>query len=176
MAGILSLGKIGQIAYVAADLEAAVVAWSRATGAGPFYVISHARAASVIYQGLPVDMDISLALGYWGDMQIEFIQQHDQTPSIYLNAQATGNREVHHVGLYVDNLDEARSLCAASNHEIIQQNLIGDRGEWGGVYAQIEGALIEFISLPGDFTSHFDDMKAASTHWNGRDPIRPFGQ
>ena len=44
---------------------------------------------------------MSYAFGYLGDLMIQFIQQHDDTPSIYRDMYAAGEEGYHHAGVLV---------------------------------------------------------------------------
>jgi methylmalonyl-CoA/ethylmalonyl-CoA epimerase len=170
------LGSIGQIAYVDADMEAAVRFWTDTVGAGPFYLFEHPHMDIARYRGRPVELDISIALGYWGDLQIEIIKQHNDSPSIYLEQQRAGDRGVNHVCIYVDDLARARAACERSNSPIMQEMYVEQKGggQKGGLYADAGGSgrLIEFAVLPPAFAEAVVLIKANSQRWDGRDPLR----
>ena len=48
------------------------------------------------------EADVTYAFGYLGDDMIQFIQQHDDTPSIYRDMYRTGEEGYHHVGVLVN--------------------------------------------------------------------------
>ena len=80
---IAQLRDIMQMAYVPGDFEKAFKLWTRRIGAGPFFSLEHVKLEHGRYRGEPVEIDFSIMLGYWGDMQIELIPQHNQAPSIF---------------------------------------------------------------------------------------------
>ena len=90
-----------QQAYLVNDLDHAAQHWSRLFGAGPFVIVRHHRADHFTYRGTAQEADVSYAFGYLGDMQIQFIQQHDDSPSIYRDMYPTGEEGFHHVGVLV---------------------------------------------------------------------------
>ena len=55
-------------------------------------------------EGTPQEADVSYAFGYVGDMMIQFIQQHDETPSIYRDMYKNGEEGYHHIGVLVSDL------------------------------------------------------------------------
>ncbi len=64
-----------------------------------------------MYRDTPAEADVSYAFGYLGDMMIQFIQQHDDTPSIYRDMYAAGEEGFHHVGVLVNDYEgEKRRL------------------------------------------------------------------
>ena len=66
---IAQLGDIMQMAYVPGDCEKALKFWTRTIGAGPFFSLEHVKLEHTRYRGEPVEIDFSIMLGYWGDMQ-----------------------------------------------------------------------------------------------------------
>jgi methylmalonyl-CoA/ethylmalonyl-CoA epimerase len=70
-----------QIAFVVPDVRKAILHWN-SIGVGPFLLLPHLELGQVIYQGHKTNPDISLAIAYQGNMQIELIQQHDSVESI----------------------------------------------------------------------------------------------
>ena len=45
-----------------------------------------------MYRGTDQEADVSYAFGYLGDVMIQFIVQHDETPSIYRDMYAAARR------------------------------------------------------------------------------------
>jgi len=85
-----------QVAYFVNDLEASMQRWSDVHGAGPFVVSPHHRTDRFMYRGTDQESDVSYAFGYLGDVMIQFIVQHDETPSIYRDLYAAGEEGFHH--------------------------------------------------------------------------------
>lgn len=94
-----------QEAYLVNDLERAIHDWNRLFGAGPFVVTEHHRTDRFDYRGTAHEADVSYAFGYLGDMMIQFIVQHDDTPSIYREMYAAGEEGFHHVGCLVHDFE-----------------------------------------------------------------------
>jgi hypothetical protein len=97
-----------QQAYVVNDVERSAAEWSELFGAGPFAVRAHHRAQRFEYRGTSQEADVSYAFGYLGDMMIQFIAQHDDTPSIYRDMYAPGEEGFHHVATLVHDYPAAR--------------------------------------------------------------------
>ncbi|MFN3218981.1 MAG: VOC family protein [Acidimicrobiales bacterium] len=94
-----------QEAYLVNDIEASVQKWSDLFGAGPFVVTHHHRTDRFDYRGTDHEADVSYAFGYLGDTMIQFIQQHDDTPSIYRDMFDAGQEGFHHVGCLVHDFE-----------------------------------------------------------------------
>ena len=173
---IASLGPIMQLAFVPDDIDAALAHWTKTMGAGPFYRLSHIAADRVLYRGEPTEIDFSVLIGYWGDIQIELIEQHDDAPSIY-TAWRTQRREgLHHVCLAVDDIAHARAVCTAAGARFEQEVFLP-----GGVEAFYvdtgggPGTMVEVIAPSADMKGLFAMMRDAAKDWDGTDPVRDLG-
>ncbi len=98
---VLALHPVFQHAYLVDDIGSACERWRALHGAGPFVVVPHHRADWFTYRGTPQEADVSYAFGYLGDLQIQFVQQHDDTPSIYRDMYAPGETGFHHSAVLV---------------------------------------------------------------------------
>ena len=94
-----------QQAYLVNDLEKACHDWNRLFGAGPFVLVPHHETDRFTYRDTPQEADVSYAFGYLGDQMIQFIQQHDDTPSIYRDMYGPGEEGFHHVGVLVHDFE-----------------------------------------------------------------------
>src|SRR6056297_2860898 len=101
-------GRFFQEAYLVDDLERVTSAWAETLGAGPFIVTNHHRCDRFTYRGTDREADVSYAFGYLDDVMIQFIVQHDDTPSIYLDMYPDGPPTgvgFHHVGVLVEDFE-----------------------------------------------------------------------
>lgn len=101
----LSRYPMFQQAYLVNDLETACNDWNNLFNAGPFVLVPHHRTDRFTYRETTQEADVSYAFGYLGDMMIQFIQQHDETPSIYRDMFAAGEEGFHHVGVLVHDFE-----------------------------------------------------------------------
>lgn len=170
-----SLGPIMQIAYVPEDFEGALRYWTESVGAGPFFMLDHVKLDDVKYCGKASAPDFSMALGYWGDMQIELIQQHNDAPSIYKTWRDAGRDGVHHVCIVVDDMQAARAASARANAEIVQEGTIPGGGVIYVDPGKHAGMLVELVKLPAEALQGFAYMREQARNWDGRDPVRRLG-
>ncbi len=105
MSDRVSSYRFFQEAYLVNDLDQAIRGWSDLYGAGPFRTVMHHKTDRFHYRGTDQEADVSYAFGYLGDMQIQFIQQHDDTPSIYRDMFAAGEEGFHHVAILVHDFE-----------------------------------------------------------------------
>ena len=175
-AKITDLGEIMQLAFVPADFDGALRYWTETIGAGPFFALDHVKLDEVKYLGAPSDPDFSMALGYWGDMQIELIRQHNDAPSIYKAWRDEGQEGLHHVCILIEDMAEARAVCADAGASVAQEGLVSGGGEV--IYADPgggPGSLVEILK-PGPGThDFFAMMRDAARGWDGSEPLRRLG-
>lgn len=167
MRGLAALGVPMQLAFVPTDIDKALHYWAGIMGAGPFFHLPELSLPNCRYRGIATNPVFSLWLGYWGDMQVELIHQHDEAPSIYLDAM--DDRCLHHICLLVDDVEAA--IAAATDAEVLQQADVPG----GGAVAYVQpaqGAMVELLKPAPGTRELFQMMRAAHRDWDGRDPVR----
>jgi methylmalonyl-CoA/ethylmalonyl-CoA epimerase len=168
-----ALGEVMQLAYVPADFDAALLFWTKTMGAGPFFALNHVKLEDTRYQGAPVEIDFSMALGYWGDIQIELIRQHNDAPSIYKAWRDAGREGLHHVCILVDDMAAARRASAEAGAVIAQEAKVSGGGEV--IYVDTgggPGTMVEILKPGPGSRDFFAMMREAARGWDGRDPLR----
>ncbi len=175
---ITSLGEVFQIAFVPVDFGAALRFWTETMGAGPFYLMEHIKAEDLKYQGEPTAFDFSAAIGYWGDLQIELIQQHDATPSIYTSWLEQGQQGLHHVCVAVKDMAETRRVCAEVGATVMQEaKFRGGAAEV--IYVDTHGGpgtMVEFWKPDEAGPKFFASVRDAARGWDGSRPLRKPGE
>ena len=105
-------GPVRQIGFVVRDLDSALAAWVSA-GVGPWFVVrEHAQTA--LYRGQPCALVISVALANSGDLQVELIHQHDDTPSIFTEFLDSGREGFHQLAWWPSDFDAAVAAAEAA--------------------------------------------------------------
>ncbi len=170
---IASLGPIMQLAYLPDDIDAAIAHWL-SLGVGPFFRLNHVDYRRATHKGVETRIDFSMAIAYWGDIQIELIDQHNDAPSIYRDWRAAGREGMHHICIAVDDIGAARRECAAAGATLLQEMFL-DGVE--AIYVDPgEGApMIELIQPSPDLNALFAMMRDAARGWDGSDPVRTLG-
>src|SRR5215472_8213318 len=72
-----------QMAYVVADLDAAIHEWITRLRVGPWFVLEHFTGVDPVYRGQPSRADVRLAMSFAGHMNMELIQPNNDAPSVY---------------------------------------------------------------------------------------------
>lgn len=172
---IADLGPIMQLAYVPARIAETARFWTDVIGAGPFFHIPRTVYENTVYRGEPGRIELSIMIGYWGDMQIELIEQHCNTPSIYKSWRDAGHEGLHHVCILVDDIAPARKLVAAKGCPVAQEFFLDgseliyvDTGGGPGTMVEVHQPSPAFVGLCAM-------ARDAHREWDGRDPIRPAG-
>ncbi len=149
---------IFQHAYYVSDLEGACIKWHELHGAGPFIVAPHHRTKKFQYRGTHQEADVSYAFGYLGDIQIQLITQHDDTPSIYRDMYQAGENGFHHAGCLVNDF-------AAARERMLAQGFVNACELWAD---GVNAAYFDTRSVNGGFTEIHGDpahILAAFATW-----------
>lgn len=152
---------IFQMAYLVNDLDSSIEEWDALFGAGPFVVVEHHRTDTFDYRGTEHEADVSYAFGYLGDMMIQFIVQHDETPSIYRDMYQAGETGFHHIGILtddvrreVDRLGAAGFECATFLHaDNVDAAYVDTRS--------VNGGFTEFHGTPSNIIDSFTGWRTA---------------
>ena len=171
---ISALGDVMQLAFVPDDFDAAIEHWTKTMGVGPFYLIENIHLEGMKYKGAPTDAVFTLALAYWGDMQIELIRAENDAPSIYSGEYAATDG-LHHVCMLVDDIVEARRVCAEQGAQVVIEGKFGASEVIYVDPGQGTGHLVEILQQDTSGPDLFSIIKAASVNWDGSDPVRTFG-
>ena len=169
---IARLGAITQIAFIPDDFDRAIEHWTRQMGAGPFYMLSHIPLINTRYNGVASEVDLSAALGYWGDIQIEFILPHDDRPSIYRDWRREKRTGVHHLGIVVDDFDAAHVALTRAGGVAVQETEIPDAARAAYFAVRDDEPLIEILGLRPEFLALWRYMRETAKRWDGTNPLR----
>ena len=169
--GIAEIGPVMQIAFVPDDFDAALAHWTQVMGVGPFYLLERIVLSDMRYKGEPSSTMFSIALAYWGDMQIELIRQDDASPSIYRDTRNGG--AMHHVCILTDDIAAAQATAAAAGATLLVEGRVGGDGhviyvETGGY----PGGIVEILQPASGSSALFDMIREAARGWDGSDPVR----
>jgi methylmalonyl-CoA/ethylmalonyl-CoA epimerase len=171
--GISAIGPVMQIAFVPKDFDAAVRYWTENMGVGPFFLMENIQLGDMRYLGEPSDCVFSIAIAYWGDMQIELIRQDNNAPSIYRGQEGGA---LHHTCVLTDDIENARRITEESGATILVEGKVALDGavlyvDTGGG----PGSIVEILQMSSGSEGLFAMIKAASVGWDGSDPLRKLG-
>ena len=170
------LPPLFQLGYVPRDIESALGYWTRAMHVGPFFRLSNIPYEKVIFRGEETTVDCSLYIAYWGEIQIELVEQHCGSPSLYKEWLGRGGEGLHHVCHTVDDLEQARVDAIARGGRVEQELQFADGG---GIYVDFgggPGTILEILQAPPQSKPLFEMMRSAAIGWDGTNPLRPIGR
>jgi len=171
-------GAVRQVGYVVKDIELAMARWA-ALGVGPWFYKQDVGSTEFRYYGQPSPLPrLSIALANSGDMQIELIQQRDDSPTLYRDTLARNGECAQHLAFWT--LDGFDAHC----RQLIEQGYVeGHAGRMGAnrgrfayfVHAEVPSLMIEISESTGGKAEYFEQVRQASIAWDGKDPIRRVG-
>lgn len=171
---ISEFGRVFQLGFVPHDIPRALDHWINVMGVGPFFFSPHVKNMELLRHGKPIKLDFSVYISFWNDIQIELIEQHCDTPSIYSEWQARGSSGLHHACFLCDDIEEVRRSCADKGFAFMQE---GRFGASPFAYFQTGGEdiqLCEVLQPESSLQDYFADLQAITSTWDGRDPIRSY--
>lgn len=168
-------GEIRQAGYVVHDIEAAMDAWTRTLGVGPWFYMERVPVRDFRYRGEPSPIEVSVALANSGPLQIELIQQRNDAPSMYRDFLAAGRTGLQHVAYWTDDFERDLAASLARGYRVGMSGEVGERGRY--VYFDTEfhpGTVVELSEIAGPKGTVFKMIRDASIGWDGSEPIRKF--
>ncbi|WP_127782241.1 VOC family protein [Rhodococcus sp. X156] len=155
-------GPIFQICWVVEDLEAAEQ-WFTDTLGVPHWM----RVPNVVfgpehatYRGEPADFVIDVALGYFGEQQVELIRPVSG-PSLYTEHLQTSGPGLHHVAWVPEDFDAALEQARAQGLTVTQSGTFPGTGM---EFAYLDGTAggaphVELLRLSPDMVALFDSVR-----------------
>jgi len=166
-------GPLVQNGFVVRDLEAAVAHWSGTVGIGPFFLLEHIPFGQVFFRGAPLQLDMSVAIAQWGEVQIELIVQHDAAPSIYTEFAQRHAQGLQHVGVMTQSLDQHLERLRPLGIEPVQWGATATGMRFAYVNTDAyPGAMIELIETGPAVEAFFGMVRGAAAGWDGTRPLR----
>ena len=167
--------RLDQIAFVVRDTEAAVRYWAERLGVGPFFVAERVTLPSFTYRGVASEPLLTLAIAYWGDQQVELVEQHNDAPSAFRDFLSDRGEGFQHMACFSDDVDLDVDRCLAAGMTIQQDALsafdkvtrvtyLEDPGSAGPVFELVQKTPVKM--------ERFAEMKAITADWDGREAMR----
>ena len=167
------LYTVRQLAYVVTNMDAALTYWTETLKVGPFFLFEHCPLKDQVYRGKPGSVDVDIALGNSGALQIELIYQRNDAGSVYKEFLDAGRVGVHHFGLMPEDYKAACAQYAALGHEAAFECTVGGADL---VYFDTVDTIGHFTELWDNhavFKDLFMQIENAAAGWDGSDPVRP---
>ena len=170
-------GPVMQMGFIVDDFEETIKHWTEKLNVGPFFMLEHLDLKDFHYKGNNSDIDFSVAISFSGDIQIEFIKQHCDTPSIYNEYVNNKKNALHHLCTFTKDIDSDIKILESQGYKKLQGGSTMDEGTFS--YLDIESnfsPILEIAQLSEGALSMFDMIKEASINWDGKKSIMDLGE
>lgn len=171
------LGPSTLLGFVVRDLDEALRHWTQALGVGPFLVLDKGTGRppnASFFRGREVRIEMRLAFGFIGDVQLELIEQVNADPSPYREFLEAGHEGLQHLGYWVHDYDEAvRRVEAAGYVRELEIPVVGQAQPI--VYfasPSVVGPMLEIV--PPRWKKARQAVSDRLRSWTGRDPFLRF--
>jgi hypothetical protein len=161
-----------QLGHVVDDIVSAAGRWSSTFGIGPFHVLPVVDQQLTYADGDVRTSKIQVGVAQAGPVQIELIQQHCDTASLYRDWSKEGGSAFHQVATVTRDYDAKLSHFRALGYEVAAESL-------GGTFrvAYIDsvtafGFYTEVVEYTPRFLEQLDAISRTCATWDGTDPVR----
>lgn len=166
-------GSICQIGYVVPALDDAISRWLQ-MGVGPWFVI-RGLCQEVVYRGGPCAVTLSLALANSGDLQIELIQQLDDTPSVFTEFLAATGGGFHQLGYWAPDFDDAMAKLDVAGWPKVWSGGHGEGVRFAYFQPPAGAPIVEIMELTDSSAGMATFVRRAAVGWDGSEPVRELG-
>lgn len=167
---ILPGARIVQMAWVVDDLEASATRVCQAMRCGPFMMNRHITLTDPHHRGRPQRTDFSLALAQAGDVQIELVEQHDDSLSVYRDLfpdGPPGGMAFHHVAVIVESVAQETARYNALGFETASSGRFGDVDFTYVDTRSAGGFMVEVLPDSETIRRFFGAVRRAAEDWDG---------
>lgn len=161
------LGAITQFSYVVDDLDKAIEHWAGVLQVGPFFVLEHVEYKECIYKEQPCALDMSVALAYSKDIQIELVVQHNEVASIFTDFRSIRGTGLQHVGVISHDLTSDLESLSEKGIVPVQYGEAENGTRFAYLNSDtIPGTMLELFQVPDTIGSAFEYMRRAAQQWD----------
>lgn len=162
-----------QVAYHVPDIRRAAMDFSRALGAGPFFVLERIELSRASHRGRPAAFLHSSAYGQWGEVMLELVQQEDDGPSPFRDLYAPEQTGIHHVAYFTTALESAIAHLKAGGMPLATRAVTRSGQTFVFVDATARlGHMIELYEPAEALLDFYRMVRDSAAGWQGEDPVR----
>jgi hypothetical protein len=168
------LGPATQLGFVVRDVEKAMRHWIDVFGVGPFVCMEHGTSQPppvTFMRGHAVSVELKLAFGFMGDVQVELIEQRNEAPSPYTEFLAQGREGLQHLGFWVHDHAEASRVVLEAGYEPVYEIRVQGQ-ELPIVYydsPSLYGPMLELV--PPKWRRSREAIRTLTSEWRGGEPV-----
>lgn len=173
----MEFGPATQNGIVVPDLDAALAYWTGALAVGPFYRIDRLQSACFHQHGREMaSPDMSIALGNWGDLQIELICPHGEGQSTWHQYLKRTGGGLHHISTWSSHYERDIDRAIGMGRQIECHGRVQDGPRYTYFQSDIPGQpLLEISELLPQSAEIYEHIKGEARNWDGRDAVRSLG-
>ncbi|WP_036496095.1 VOC family protein [Nocardia sp. BMG111209] len=150
---------------------AAARRWVAAFGVGPFHVLPVVEQRAV-YGDEERVVRLQVAVAQAGPVQIELIQQHCETPSIFLEWSRGGTSAFHQIATVTSDYDGKVAGLRGLGYPVVAESLAGSfRVAYVDTAAEF-GFYTEIVESTPKFLGQVRAISETCAGWDGSDPVR----
>jgi hypothetical protein len=165
-------GPIRQNGYVVRDLDRAIDAWLT-IGVGPWLLLPHLTQTGSVYRDQPTAPVVSIAFANSGDMQVELIQQEDDSPSIYREFLDAGREGFHHLAWWTEDFGGVTRAAEDAGWPVVHAGNAGGMAQFAYYDAGgFTSTVIEVMELTDATRWLVATVRDAYDGWDGSNPVR----
>ena len=123
---------VRQIGIVVKNIDEAIDYYSRSLGIGPWFKPKLSEKEQWLKGGEVIDDENEIAIAFSGKIQLELIELISGSKSIYWEHLEKHGEGIHHLGVYVSNIEKRLEALAKNGIGVLQSGTIHSGGKIGG--------------------------------------------
>ena len=155
-----------QHAWVVPNLEAGIRHWHETLGIGPFLINRDIAVTDQFHRGQPATTRFSTAVAQHGDVQIELVEQLDDTASAFRDTVPKGTSAHHHIAIIAEDFDAALAHYAAQGFQPATTGRFGDMRFAYIDTAASMGHMVEIVEDKPNLRAFFAAIRKAAERWD----------
>jgi len=161
-----------QLGHVVEDIVSAATRWSSAFRIGPFHVLPVVDQQLTHADGEVRTVRVQVAVAQAGPVQIELIQQHCDTPSLYRDWSKGGTSAFHQVATVTSDYEGKKARFEALGYAVAAESLGGSfRVAYVDTVAEF-GFYTEVVEYAPRLLAQLQSISTTCATWDGSDPVR----
>jgi len=127
-----SFPAVRQLGIVVKSIDRAVEYYSRSLGIGPWFKPKFASKEHRLKGTELISDETNMAIAFSGKIQLELVELISGNKSIYWEHMEKHGEGIHHLGVYVSDIEKRLEALAAKGIGVLQSGIIHSGGRIGG--------------------------------------------
>jgi hypothetical protein len=161
-----------QLGHVVDDVVTSARRWAEVFGVGPFHVLPVVEQIMTLRDGGKQPLRVQVAVAQAGPVQIELIQQHCDTPSIYREWSRGGTSAFHQLATVTNDYDAKTAHLRSLGYPVAAESAGGGLRVAYVDTVDAFGFYTEVVEGTAGFLDQLAAIAATCAAWDGRDPVR----